>query len=183
MHILSLALVAIAAIACGKPAADPTVAAEPNNEPATTETPATTAETTESAAEAPAAPPPSEPAKPEFEPTPASDLKKLSKGDVTSASKQVKAGDAWDTAFAALTKKLGPPTFIANATDSDAPVASTYYWSAMIKGGGCDKLFVQMSADGKSVLGSGMKPVAKDELTYPDKGGSAVDPCTGTPKK
>lgn len=126
---------------------------------------------------------PTEPAKPEFEPTPADQLKKFSKADVTAAAKLAKANDAWDKSLEAVQKKLGPPTYISNPVEPDKPFAATYYWSAMKAGGGCDRLWVQQSADKKTVLESGTKATGKDESTFPDKGGKPIDPCTGLPKK
>jgi hypothetical protein len=175
MRALIWSIVLVASCGGGKPKAE-------SPEPAaSTSTPVASA-APEPATSASAAAP-AEPAKPEFEPTPADQLKKVSKADVTAAAKLVKADDAWDSAIAAVQKKLGPPTYIANPVDADKPFAATYYWSAMKAGGGCDKLWVQQSADKKKVLDLGTKAVGKDESTFPDKGGKPIDPCTGLPKK
>ncbi len=174
------ALIAVLATACGGSSKPPASAPEA---PVAAETATAAPLEAKTEAPSPAVAPAKQPKLPEFEPTPPDQLKAHTKAALTTAAKLAKPDQPWSEALSALTKKLGPQTYIGRASDPEAPFSDTYYWTAGAKGGGCDALYLQATTDRTKVLEIAMTKNAAGSSTSPDRGGPPIDPCTGQPAK
>lgn len=178
--LLALSLPAVALVACGgsAPAADST---GPAPAPATEPTGAAPAPSP-AADPAPAAATGGE----QYLVTPTDKLKKLTKNDLTAASKLAKGEDPWDAALAQIQAKLGPATYVWKpAPDPESAIDETHYWSVPIADGGCEQFWLQRAGKGSpwhpNVLDLGLKTISKNEATMGDM--NAPNACTGGPKK